>query len=35
MTEESSKGFMDYGVGDFSVADLNEIAERLGFGWGR
>lgn len=28
------KGFMDYGVGDFSVADLNEIAERLGFRMG-
>ncbi|GIR38003.1 MAG: hypothetical protein CM15mP49_33880 [Actinomycetota bacterium] len=29
------KGFMNYGVGDFSVADLDEIAERLGFRWGR
>jgi len=28
------KGFMNYGVGDFHVADLDEIAERLGFRMG-
>ena len=28
------KGFMNYGVGDFRVADLDEIAERLGFKMG-